>query len=322
MVKKMKRVFIDGEAGTTGLLIRDRIAHRRDIELLQIDPAKRKDAAERQRLLNAADIVFLCLPDAAAIEAVSLIDNPDTVVIDGSTAFRVADGWIYGFPEMTKDHRAAVAGSKRISNPGCYPTGTIALVRPLVDAGILPHDFPLTINAVSGYSGGGKGMIAEFEDPQAPVTSDQPFRMYGLTLAHKHVPEMQVYTGLDHKPLFSPAVGKYRQGMLVEVPVQLWSLASDSTPDQIRDVLQDHYAGERFVSVASAEETASIANIDPEGLNGTNEMKLFVFGNEDTEQVRLIALLDNLGKGASGAAVQSMNLVLGLDEATGLVPDS
>ena len=165
-------------------------------------------------------------------------------------------------------------------------------------------------------------MIAEFEDPQAPVTSDQPFRMYGLTLAHKHVPEMQVYTGLDHKPLFSPAVGKYRQGMLVEVPVQLWSLASDSTPDQIRDVLQDHYAGERFVSVASAEETASIANIDPEGLNGTNEMKLFVFGNEDTEQVRLIALLDNLGKGASGAAVQSMNLVLGLDEATGLVPDS
>ncbi|CAJ1412034.1 unnamed protein product [Effrenium voratum] len=322
MVNDMKRVFIDGEAGTTGLLIRDRIVGRRDIELLQIDPAKRKDAHERKRLLNAADIVFLCLPDEAAIEAVSLINNPDTVVIDGSTAFRITDGWTYGFPEMTKDHRAKVASSKRISNPGCYPTGTIALVRPLVDAGILPKDFPLTVNAISGYSGGGKGMIAEFEEPQAPVTSDQPFRLYGLTLAHKHVPEMQVYGGLDHKPLFSPAVGKYRQGMLVEVPVQLWSLTSDATPDQIRDVLSEHYAGERFVSVATADETAEIANIDPEGLNHTNEMKLFVFGNEQTEQVRLVALLDNLGKGASGAAVQSMNLVLGIDEATGLVPDA
>jgi len=244
------------------------------------------------------------------------------VVIDGSTAFRVTDGWTYGFPEMTKDHRAKVATSKRISNPGCYPTGTIALVRPLVDAGILPADFPLTINAISGYSGGGKGMIAEFEDAQAPVTSDQPFRLYGLTLAHKHVPEMQVYGGLDNKPLFSPAVGRYRQGMLVEVPVQLWSLASDATPVRIRDVLADRYEGERFVSVASAEETGAITNIDPEGLNHTNEMKLFVFGNEETEQVRLVALLDNLGKGASGAAVQSMNLVLGLDEATGLLPDA
>jgi N-acetyl-gamma-glutamyl-phosphate reductase len=318
----MKRVFIDGEAGTTGLLIRDRIVGRRDIELLQIDPAKRKDATERKRLLNAADIVFLCLPDEAAIEAVSLIDNADTVVIDGSTAFRVSDGWTYGFPEMTKDHRAAVAGSKRISNPGCYPTGTIALVRPLVDAGILPADFPLTINAVSGYSGGGRGMIAEFEDPQAPVTSEQAFRLYGLSLAHKHVPEMKACCGLEHLPLFSPAVGRYRQGMLVEVPVQLWSLTSDATPDQIRDVLSARYEGERFVSVASAEETAAIANIDPEGLNHTNEMKLFVFGNEETEQVRLVAQLDNLGKGASGAAVQSMNLVLGLDESTGLVPDA
>lgn len=315
----MKRVFIDGEAGTTGLLIRDRIAGRRDLELLQIDPAKRKDAGERKRLLNAADVVFLCLPDEAAIEAVSLVENPDVAIIDASTAHRVAEGWTYGFPEMVKGHREAVAQSKRISNPGCYPTGVIGLVRPLVNAGLLPADFPVTVNAVSGYSGGGRGMIEEFEDPQAERTSHQPFRLYGLTLAHKHVAEMQKNCGLNHKPLFSPAVGKYRQGMLVEVPLQLWSLGKSLKTETLREALSDAYAGEKFVTVASAAETAAIANIDPEGLNHTNQMKLFVFGNDATEQVRLVALLDNLGKGASGAAVQNMNLMLGLDETAGLV---
>lgn len=318
MVGGMNKVFIDGEAGTTGLLIRERIEGRRDIELLQIDPAKRKDVSERKRLLNAADIVFLCLPDDAAKEAVSLIDNPETAVIDGSTAFRVADGWTYGFPEMSKTHRDAVRASKRISNPGCYPTGTIGLVRPLVDAGLLPKDFPLTINAVSGYSGGGKGMITEFEDTSTENHSKQPFRLYALTLAHKHVPEMQQYTGLNHKPLFSPAVGRYKQGMLVEVPVQLWSLPTKVTPAMMRDALAAAYEGERFVTVATEAETAALGNIDPEGVNHTNQMKLYVFGNEATEQVRLVALLDNLGKGASGAAVQNMNILLGLDEGAGL----
>ncbi|MEQ9144989.1 MAG: N-acetyl-gamma-glutamyl-phosphate reductase [Parvibaculaceae bacterium] len=317
----MKRVFIDGEAGTTGLLIRERLAGRRDIELLQIDPARRKEADERKRMLNAADVVFLCLPDEAAIEAVSLIDNPDVAVIDASTAHRVADDWTYGLPEMTKTHRETVAASKRISNPGCYPTGAVALARPLVEAGILPTGFPLTINAVSGYSGGGKGMIAEFEDPQAPKRSEQPFRLYALTLEHKHVPEMQKFCRLDHKPLFAPSVGRYRQGMLVEVPLQLWSLPGKVTPAQVREALGDAYSGERFVQVATAEETAGMANIDPEGLNHTNGMKLFVFANEATEQVRLVAQLDNLGKGASGAAVQNMNLMLGLDEAAGLLPE-
>lgn len=314
----MARVFIDGEAGTTGLQIRERIGARRDVELLQIDPDLRKDADERKRLINAADVVFLCLPDDASREAVSLVDNDTTRVIDASTAYRVDPDWVYGFPELSATHREKVASAKRVSNPGCYPTGAIALARPLRDANILPSDWPLTINAVSGYSGGGKGMIAEFEDPQAPVRSDQPYRIYGLSLAHKHVPEMQKYVGLDHAPLFAPAVGRYRQGMIVEIPLQLSRLAHVPTAAEIRDVLQQAYAGSRFVSVASAEETAGIANLDPEGLNGTNELRLFVFGNDDQQQVRLVALLDNLGKGASGAAVQSMNLMLGLDEDMGL----
>ena len=322
----MKRIFIDGEAGTTGLLIRERISGRPDLDLLQIDPALRKDVDERKRLLNSADVVFLCLPDAAAIEAVSLIENADVGVIDASTAHRVAEGWTYGFPEMAKGHREAVAASKRISNPGCYPTGAISLVRPLVEAGLLPHDFPLTVNAVSGYSGGGRTMIEDFESGPASTSAvaqgGQPFHLYGLTLAHKHVPEMQAYCELTHQPLFSPAVGRYRQGMLVEIPLQLWALNRDITAAMLRDVLSEAYLGEQFVTVASKAETAEVSNLDPQGLNDTNQMKLFVFGNDETHQVRLVALLDNLGKGASGAAVQNMNLMLGLDEAAGLVAGS
>jgi len=310
------KVFIDGEAGTTGLQIRERLDGRRDIELVSIDPAKRKDADARRALLNNADAVILCLPDDAAREAVALIENDAVKVIDASTAHRVAPGWIYGFPEMAKDQRAAIAASKRVSNPGCYPTGFIGLMRPLVEAGIVPLDWTLSVNAVSGYSGGGKSMIAEFEDEVSPNFTSVPYRIYALTQQHKHVPEMQVHTDLAHAPIFAPSVGRYYKGMIVEVPFPLAALPSRPKRADVQRALSAAYAGERFVTVASRDEADALKTLDPEGLNGTNEMRLFVFGND--EQVRLVALLDNLGKGASGAAVQNLNLMLGLEEGAGL----
>ena len=311
-------VFIDGEAGTTGLQIRERLAARADLDLLAIDPARRKDAGARAELLNRADLVILCLPDDAAREAVTLIENPAVKVIDASTAHRVAPGWTYGFPEMAKDQRAAIATASRVANPGCYPTATIALARPLVAAGLLPADWPLTINAVSGYSGGGRGMIAEFEDERAANFTRVPYRIYATDLAHKHVPEMQANIGLAHRPLFAPAVGRYAQGMIVEVPLQLWALPGKPSAADVHATLDAAYAGERFVDVASLEEARAIKTLDPEGLNGTNRMRLFVFASADGGQARLAALLDNLGKGAAGAAVQNMNLMLGLEEDAGL----
>jgi N-acetyl-gamma-glutamyl-phosphate reductase len=323
----MHKVFIDGEAGTTGLQIRERLEGRRDLELLTIDPALRKDAGARAEALNAAEVAILCLPDDAAREAVALISNDRTRVIDASTAHRTAEGWTYGFPEMSAHQRNAVAGAPRLSNPGCYPTGFIGLVRPLVEAGLIPRDFPLTVNAVSGYSGGGKGLIAEFEGGGAT----DAYRPYGYNLAHKHAPEMTRYAGLAHPPLFAPAVGRYAQGMLVEVPLQLWALPRRSTGDDLRAALAAHYEGAGFVEVADASEdealqaaragaAGSVPALDPESLNGTNLMRLHVFANEAAGQARLVAVLDNLGKGASGAAVQSLNLMLGLDEAEGLAP--
>jgi N-acetyl-gamma-glutamyl-phosphate reductase len=314
------KIFIDGEAGTTGLHIHRRLGTRRDLGLLSIDPTRRKDASARRDMLNSADLVILCLPDAAAREAVQLIESNSVRVIDASTAHRTEAGWAYGLPEMTKTQRTVIAEARRVANPGCYPTGFIALVRPLVEEGLLPKTWPVTVNAVSGYSGGGKSMIAEFEDTASPTYTRVPYRIYALNLAHKHVPEMQAHTGLVHRPLFAPSVGRYSKGMIVEVPLQRDALPV--TPRvRVKDVwhaLADAYAGEPFIEVVSLVESDKLKTLDPEGLNGTNRMKLFVFTDKDWTQVRLVALLDNLGKGASGAAVQNMNLMLGLPETTGL----
>jgi N-acetyl-gamma-glutamyl-phosphate reductase len=312
------KVFIDGEAGTTGLQIHRRLNGRKDIALVSIDPARRKETSARRDMLNTADLVILCLPDDAAREAVGLIESNSVRVIDASTAHRTAPGWSYGFPEMTKGQRVAIAEARRVANPGCYPTGFIALVRPLVEAGLLPRTWPVAVNAISGYSGGGKSMIAEFEDRSSPNYTDVPYRIYALTMAHKHVPEMHRYTDLTHAPLFAPAVGRYANGMLVEVPLQLGALPKAPTIKDVHAALVRAYAGERFIGVASLDEAASLKTLDPEGLNGTNRMKLYVFGSDTAGQARLVALLDNLGKGASGAAVQNMNIMLELPEAAGL----
>ncbi|MBX9709327.1 MAG: N-acetyl-gamma-glutamyl-phosphate reductase [Caulobacteraceae bacterium] len=307
-------IFIDGEAGTTGLEIRERLEQRADLELILLGE-RRRDPAARAEALNAADAVILCLPDDAAREAVAMIENPDVRVIDASTAYRTATGWTYGFPEMDAVQRGEIIGSHRVSNPGCYPTGFIGLMRPLVKAGIVPTEWGVTVNAVSGYSGGGKSMIAEFEEKSGAP----PYRAYGLSLRHKHVPEMTKHAGLKHDVLFAPAVGAYRQGMLVEVPLHLAALPETPSIDRLHGCLVEAYDGCRFVEVAGLEETEALAGLDPEGLNGTNRMRLHVFGDRGGSQARLVALLDNLGKGASGAAVQNLNLMLGLDEATGLI---
>lgn len=305
-------IFIDGEAGTTGLEIRERLEARSDLELILLGD-RRRDVEARREALNAADAVILCLPDDAAREAVAMIDNPKVRVIDASTAYRVDPGWTYGFAEMAPGQREKIAAATRVSNPGCYPTGFIGLMRPLVSAGIVPAGWPVTVNAVSGYSGGGKAMIAEFEAGGAGA-----YRAYGLSLKHKHVPEMTKHTGLERNVLFAPAVGAYRQGMLVEVPLHLGALPGSPSVEVVHGALAEAYAGARFVEVAELEATEALTGLDPEGLNGTNRMRLHVFGDRAGEQARLVALLDNLGKGASGAAVQNLNLMLGLAEDTGL----
>ncbi|WP_336959152.1 N-acetyl-gamma-glutamyl-phosphate reductase [Sphingobium aquiterrae] len=312
------QVFIDGAVGTTGLEIRERLAGRSEIALITLADDRRKDAGARRQALNDADIVILCLPDDAAREAVSLIDNGRTKVIDASTAHRVADGWTYGFSEMEPDQRDRIAAARFVANPGCYPTGYLALVRPLLRAGLIPADWPLTVNAVSGYSGGGKAMIAAFEDPQAPDATDTAFRAYAMGLAHKHVPEMQHHGGTAHPPLFAPAVAHTYRGMLVEVPLQLRAMATTPSLAQVHAALAGAYAGSASVSVASLDRSGAMGGIGIEQVGATDRLALFVFGNDATGQARLVAALDNLGKGAAGAAVQNLNIMAGLSETAGL----
>lgn len=315
----VQKVFIDGAAGTTGLEIRDRLAGRNDIALVSLPDARRKDHRARADALNDVDVVILCLPDDAAREAVSLVENPAVRVIDASTAHRVAHGWVYGFAELEAETRARIGEAKRVSNPGCYPTGFLALVRPLVRAGLLPKDFPLTVNAVSGYSGGGRAMIEEFENKASPAYTETIIRTYALTLSHKHVPEMQVHAGLSHPPVFAPSVGRFYRGMIVEVPLQLWALPKKPTAAAIHETIAAAYHEAALIDVGRLTDGIALKSIDAELLKDTDRMKLYVLGNDMHGQARLVAVLDNLGKGAAGAAVQNLNLMLGFPETTGLL---
>ncbi len=306
------KIFIDGEHGTTGLLIRDLLRTRKDVEVVSIAPEKRKDIAERKRLLNAVDLTILCLPDDAAKESVAMIENPAVRVVDASTAHRIAPGWVFGFPELTRGQSDLIRASKRIANPGCWSTCFIALVRPLVDAGLIPADFPLTTWGVSGYSGGGRQMVEAFESPDG-TNAKTKFIAYGLKLAHKHLPEMQHYTGIKHAPVFTPSVGAFRQGMLVQVPLQLWALPKNVTGKQLHDALSAHYAGQKYVTVKPYTHEPP-AELSPETLNDTNWLELYVFDNPTNGQATLVARHDNLGKGAGRAALQNVGLMLGLSE--------
>ena len=307
----MIKVFIDGSAGTTGLRIREMLGKREDISLIALPEQLRKDVAARREAINGADAVFLCLPDDAAREAVGLVENKNTVVIDASTAHRTSSGWAYGFPELSAGHRAAIVNGKRIANPGCYASGFLALVYPLVAAGVLPKDYPLVCHAVSGYSGAGKKGIAEYEAKDRPANYDTP-RLYALTLAHKHLPEMQAVCGLTRTPVFNPYVCDYYCGMTVNVPLFVDMLAQKVSVADVKELLRAHYAGAHFVTVGEEPSGYVSANT----MNGTNNMQLLVNGNE--RQILLTARFDNLGKGASGAAIQNMNLALGLDECLSL----
>jgi N-acetyl-gamma-glutamyl-phosphate reductase len=304
------KIFIDGEHGTTGLQIRARLAGRSDLEVISVPVERRKDISARAEFLNTADVAILCLPDDAAKESVSLIRNDTTRVIDASTAHRVAEGWTYGFAEMDRDQAKAIATGKRIANPGCWPQGPIATLRPLVKAGLLPADLAVTMNGISGYSGGGRTMIEDYEKQG----EDAPeFFPYGLTFQHKHVPELRKYAGLSRDPLMQPAVGNFAQGMITMVPLQLGTLDRVPKGAELHAAIADHYAGldGGDVEVAPFAATERLPEIDPERYNDTNTMKLYVFANDAKAQAVLLAVYDNLGKGASGAAVQNLDLMIG-----------
>ena len=309
------KVFVDGQEGTTGLKIDEYLARRSDVEVLRIDPQKRKDTAERKRLIDASDVTFLCLPDAAAREAVALAGNPRTCLIDASTAHRVDPAWTFGLPELAREQRAKIRASYRITNPGCHATAFILALRPLVADGLVPATTPITASSITGYSGGGKKLIARYEAERL----DAP-RPYALGQAHKHLPEMRLYSGLSATPVFQPIVGPFYKGLAVTVYLHLTQFSRKATPEDVRQILADYYAGEAFIRVAPLGLEANTDEggyFDVEANNGTNRVDLFVFGNE--ERLLLVARLDNLGKGASGAAVQSMNVHLGLEENLGLV---
>lgn len=314
------RIYIDGEHGTTGLEIRERLAARDEVELVSLGRDAAKDPAIKRGVVNEVDLVVLCLPDAAARETVGLIGNDRTRVVDASTAHRTVPGWVYGFPELTKTQRAAVAAAKRVSNPGCYPTGFLSLVRPLRERQVLPADFPVSVHAVSGYSGGGRKMIESYEQP-TPDRRPANFGAYGLDLTHKHLVEMRAHGLLDRTPVFAPSVGYFKRGMLVSVPLHLTALPRAVSGADLRAIYAEHFAGEPFITVRPLNDKAALRDgsfLEPEALNGTNRLEVFVFANDADGQAMLIARLDNLGKGASGAAVQNINLMLGLPEGAGL----
>ncbi|AFY54017.1 N-acetyl-gamma-glutamyl-phosphate reductase [Rivularia sp. PCC 7116] len=319
------RVFIDGAEGTTGLQIHSRLNQRDDIEIVSIPPEKRKDTQARSHFINSADIAILCLPDDAAREAVSFVTNPNVKILDASSAHRVASDWVYGFPELESSRREEIRNAKRVSNPGCYPTGFLACIRPLIAASIIPQDFPVTINAISGYSGGGRKLMEEYQSISKEQANSYAYGIYGLTFGHKHVKEMHQHSGLQSPPLFVPAVGNFEKGMLVQIPLPLHSLQTQTKDkvngELIQKTLKEYYQNEKYVSVAPLNDETSLRKgkfLDTQAANNTNLVQLFVFANDETKEALLVARLDNLGKGASGAAVQNLNIMLGLDEDLGL----
>ncbi|PKM56264.1 MAG: N-acetyl-gamma-glutamyl-phosphate reductase [Firmicutes bacterium HGW-Firmicutes-3] len=317
----MKKIFVDGLTGTTGLVIHERLSHYDEIEILEIDEDKKKDLDEKKKFLNAADIVFLCLPDQAAKESVALIDNPNTKVIDASTAHRTHKDWAYGIPELSEQHRTRIMTSNRVANPGCHASAFALAVYPLVKAGIIADDYPVTVHTLTGYSGGGKELIAKYEDRREFNPYHRAPRHYGLGLDHKHLPEMKLHAGLSEEPLFNPIVGNFYKGLVATIPIKTSLMKIKKTGREIQQLLADYYKKSYFVRVNPYDSNDNLfdGGFDVTGSNDTNYCDLFVFGNDEKGTVVIMSRLDNLGKGASGAALQNMNIMLGLDEWTHLI---